>query len=270
MQQPFTKMHGAGNDFVVIDRLSDDSVPLPDAARRRELADRHTGIGYDQMLVIAAPRREDSDAYIHIYNADGKAAAQCGNGLRCIVRYLADRYGRRDWRLDGIAGPIPAHTEPDGTVSVSVGIPQFGMAATGAQNEPPFTVGDARYPASLVSVGNPHAVIAVDDMATAPVEQVGNALQRYFKDGVNVGFAAQTGPAQIALRVWERGVGETRACGTGAVAAAVTAIKAQEFRELSMAVRLPGGQLMVKWAGPADEVWLRGPAQQVYEGSFTV
>lgn len=267
VQIPFTKMHGAGNDFVVIDSREQlyDGDTL-DAERRRALGDRHTGIGFDQMLVIEPPRRSGTDAWLRIFNSDGAEVQQCGNGLRCIARYLHDvSHRQRHWRLDGLGGRVEAVVENDGQVSVALGAPAFGAAATGCLTTPPVQVEGREVDFELVSMGNPHAVIAVDDIETAPVARLGPALQEFFAHGVNVGFAQRESPGALALRVYERGAGETRACGTGACAAAVAALRAMPGVE-AMEVNLPGGRLMVRWAGEGEPVWLRGPAQRVFEG----
>ena len=265
----FTKMHGAGNDFVIVDRRAkpagaDDIA----AATCRRLGDRHTGIGFDQMLVIGAS--DDADAQVRIFNADGSEAAQCGNGLRCVARYLSEVSGGRGrWRLDGLAGPCEARVDDDGLVSVSMGRPDWSTDAAGCLQTSPVTLAGEEIAFTPVSLGNPHAVVAVADVAGAAVEDIGTAMQAVFANGVNVGFMQQTGPDTLRLRVFERGVGETRACGSGACAAAVVAMRGRpETREF--AVSLPGGQLMVRWAGENETVWLRGPAQRVFEGRVEI
>ncbi|NNF67288.1 MAG: diaminopimelate epimerase, partial [Gammaproteobacteria bacterium] len=213
----FTKMHGAGNDFIVIDTLGPARHFDPDVlgkSGRRQLADRHTGIGCDQLLVLNAPRHDDADVWVRIFNSDGSEAAQCGNGMRCIARFLADKVpGQTQWKLDSEAGLMKAQTEQDGSVSVDMGPPDTGPEATGCKTEVPVNLNNESVVFSLVSMGNPHAVIQVDDIATAPVSELGPALQQYFDHGVNVGFAQILDPNRLALRVWERGAGETRACG---------------------------------------------------------
>ncbi|MDH3647047.1 MAG: diaminopimelate epimerase [Gammaproteobacteria bacterium] len=267
----FTKMHGAGNDFVVIDAMSPERHFDPDAlgqSGRRHLADRHTGIGCDQLLVLNPPRHDNADVWIRIFNTDGSEAAQCGNGMRCIARYLSDNSpGKTDWRLDSDAGLMTAQIEADSSVSVDMGPPEWGADATGCTTRPPVTVDNETVDFALVSMGNPHAVITVDDANTAPVAVMGPALQHFFESGANVSFAQILGPSHLALRVWERGVGETLACGSGACAAVVAAQNAG-MTDGAVAVDLPGGQLMVKWQGNGESVWLRGPAQRVFEGRF--
>ena len=267
----FTKMHGAGNDFVIVDqRERPIDFDLIDAAARQRLAERHTGIGFDQMLVIGLPEHDGADASVRIFNADGSEVAQCGNGLRCVASYLSGvTAGRDHWRLDGRAGLSQARIHADGLVSIGMGVPQWGADATGCQQASPVTLGAREVAFTAVSMGNPHAVIAVDDVASAPVDEIGVAMQAVFAHGVNVGFMQQTGPANLKLRVFERGVGETRACGSGACAAAVVAIRGQPDTQ-EFTIDLPGGQLMVRWVGENEAVWLKGPAQRVFEGLIEI
>ena len=262
-------MHGAGNDFVVIDARSElyDGDTLG-AERRRELGHRHTGIGFNQMLVIERPRRSGTDAWLRIFNADGTEVQQCGNGLRCIARFLHDSaHGQQHWKLDGLGGRVQAKVEDDGSVSVQMPAPVFGDEATGCIGPSPVMIEGRQMSFTAVSMGNPHAVIAVDDLSAAPVATLGPALQPYFRAGVNVGFAERRGPGELALRVFERGSGETLACGTGACAAAVVALR-DDPEHTEVAISLPGGRLMVRWAGQGEPVWLRGPAARVYEGTI--
>lgn len=260
-------MHGAGNDFVLIDareQLCDGDTLT--AGRRRELADRHTGIGFDQLLVIERPRRSDTDIWLRIFNADGTEVQQCGNGLRCVARFATDvGHGQRQWKVDGLGGRVLAVVDERNEVSVRMPAPVFGGDATGCQTASPVMVDGREVHFTTVSLGNPHAVVAVDDVASAPVALVGPALQPHFRAGVNVGFAARRAADEIALRVYERGAGETLACGTGACAAAVVALR-DDPADGEVAVSLPGGRLVVRWAGEGEPVWLSGPAQRVFEG----
>ncbi|MBT8136994.1 MAG: diaminopimelate epimerase [Gammaproteobacteria bacterium] len=267
----FTKMHGAGNDFIVIDAgEQDDTFDIDSlgADGRSRLADRYTGIGCDQLLVLSAPRDESADALLRIFNADGREAVQCGNGLRCVALFLSQKHpGKSRWRLDGAAGIVGAIVESDGSVTVDMGRPVHGSDPVACTEPLPLTVGGQTLEPSLISMGNPHAVIFVDAVADAPVATLGPALQAFFTDGVNVEFAQVTGNNQLRLRVWERGVGETQACGTGACAAAVAGMQ-HGLQPGWVSIDLPGGQLMVKCAGPGESVWLRGPAQRVFEGQI--
>jgi diaminopimelate epimerase len=269
MKLAFTKMNGLGNDFMVVPWRSADVPPTPELVRR--WADRRRGVGFDQLLLVDSEHPAAGDASYRIFNADGSEVEQCGNGVRCLARYLAPRLGG-DLKLVGPAGIIAARVESPERVSVDLGVPDFRPAAL------PFLVPAERdryrlevlgRPIELgaVSMGNPHAVIAVDAVATAPVEQVGPALQRHasFPRSVNVGFMERLDERRIRLRVFERGVGETLACGTGA-AAAVAVGRRWGLLDERVAVELPGGMLEVNWPGPGAPLWQTGPTTAVYEG----
>ena len=226
MRLAFTKMHGLGNDFIVFDAA--DPSQLPSSAELRRLADRRTGIGFDQALVLEPPRADGTDVYYRIFNADGSEVEQCGNGARCIARLVASRARRRDreFVMDSPGGRVRARLRGDGQVSVAMGVPDFDPRSL------PF-VAEAEAPSyhldlptgpvdfAAVSMGNPHAVIRVRAVDTAPVDTVGPALENHarFPRRVNVGFLEIVAPDHVRLRVFERGVGETLACGTGACAA---------------------------------------------------
>ena len=274
MSLRFTKMHGIGNDFVVLDRRA-ASGPLPaDLARR--LADRHFGVGCDQVMTI-----ERSGDAVHafrygIYNADGSQAGQCGNGLRCVVRWLADRGLVRGQgiRLLGPSGTVCADLLDDGRVRVDMGVPVFDAARVPlaqASTQPSYALelDGARVDFGAVSMGNPHAVIEVDDVAAAPVEQWGAKIEAHplFPDRVNVGFVQLLDRGQVRLRVFERGVGETLACGSGACAA-VAVLRSWGRVDADVRVQLPGGLLEISWAGPGHPVWMTGPAATVFEGEW--
>lgn len=271
----FSKMHGAGNDFVVLD-LRDSSQP-PDAALCRAIAARHTGVGCDQILTIEPARSRDAIASYRIWNADGSPSQQCGNGARCIAAWLV---------RDGAAGPGTFLLDsPEATHAVSrlagerfqieMGVPQFdparipllGFPQARTHYQVPLESGAVEFGA--VSMGNPHAVIEVADANAASVEAVGTALQRHpaFPQSVNVGFAQVESRDRIRLRVYERGVGETLACGSGACAAAAVLIQRGRV-DRTLAVVLPGGQLDISW--PADDapVSMAGPAAFVFEGEW--
>jgi diaminopimelate epimerase len=269
MKLAFTKMNGLGNDFMVLPWPSAHAPPAPELVRL--WADRRRGVGFDQLLLIDGERNEGGDARYRIFNADGGEVEQCGNGVRCLARYLAPRLGK-ELRLVGPAGTTAARVESPDRVSVDLGVPDFRPAAL------PFTAADERDRYRLdvggravelgaVSMGNPHAVIAVDDVATAPVEVIGPALQRHasFPRSVNVGFMEIVDPRHIRLRVVERGVGETLACGTGAAAAVAVGRRWGRLAE-NVAVELPGGTLEVNWPGPGAPLWQTGPTTAVYEG----
>jgi len=270
----FTKMHGAGNDFVVLDLRGDQ--PPPDAALCRALADRHTGVGCDQILTVETPRAAGVLARYRIWNADGSASQQCGNGARCVAAWLVrDGAGADDFVLESPAG-LHAVTREDAGYRIAMGVPEFvpariPMAGVDAA-QPLYTLpvdGVGTLAFGAASMGNPHAVIEVDDVDAADVERIGRALQAssWFPESVNVGFAQVLGEGGIRLRVFERGVGETLACGSGACAAvAVLARRGRTGR--SVAVSLPGGTLHIDW--PADDVTLSmaGPAAFVFEGEL--
>ena len=270
----FCKMHGAGNDFVMLDRRG-DSEPL-DPALAMRLADRHTGVGCDQVITIEDPRSPAAAAYYGIWNADGSASKQCGNGARCVAAWLIrDGLAEPSFVLDSPSGPVRAERRPDDGIAINMGIPDFSPAAIGLDVEheaDPYAWQIEGAPVSFgaVSIGNPHAVIEVDDVVKAPVARQGPALQNdpAFRDGCNVGFAQVLAPDRIRLRVFERGAGETLACGSGACAAvAVLARRGRVGRVV--AVELPGGTLHISWNGAGQPVWLAGPTAFVFEGEFS-
>lgn len=270
----FFKMHGLGNDFVIVDRRVQPFDPDPE--RVRLLADRRRGVGCDQLLLIDPPAGA-ADADWRIFNADGGEAEQCGNGARCVARLVAGG-GPRRLRLQGRAGTIVAEVRADGLVSVDMGVPgfepaalPFDPAAGGATSDDEgYTMragaGTVRFGA--VTMGNPHAVLEVEDVATAPVAELGPLLERHvaFPRGINVGFAQRIADDRIRLRVWERGSGETSACGTGACAAVAVLHRRGRVGE-RVTVGLPGGELGIAWPGPGARLWMTGPATLVYEGT---
>jgi len=269
----FSKMHGAGNDFIVFD-LRDGRAP-PTPAQCRALADRHTGIGCDQMLTIDPPRSGEALAAYRIFNADGSTSGQCGNGARCVAAWLV-RAGAASGRfvLDSPSGTHEVEMMDDGRVQVSMGRPvltpeQIPLAGfTAAQASYPLTLPDGTaLEAGAVSMGNPHAVIEVASIADAPVERWGPALQcsEYFPESANIGFAEVIDSHHIGLRIYERGAGETLACGSGACAAAVSLIgRGRISREVD--VHMPGGNVQILWPDDTAEVIMRGPAVFVFEG----
>lgn len=272
----FSKMHGAGNDFVVLDCRNGDP---PGPALCRAMADRHTGVGCDQILTIEPARGPGALAAYRIWNADGSQAGQCGNGARCVaawvlrdVRERGDEPPRR-FHLDSPAGRHEVEVLGDGGYRIAMGIPRFDPAGVPLRgfDQPReryvIATGGSILEIGAVSMGNPHAVLEVDDVETAPVDVLGRRVQAYegFPDSANVGFAQLMAPNRIRLRVYERGVGETRACGSGACAAvAVLVRRGRAAREV--AVELPGGTLQVVW--PADDapMTMAGPAEFVFEG----
>ncbi|MFQ5636070.1 MAG: diaminopimelate epimerase [Gammaproteobacteria bacterium] len=273
---PFTKMHGLGNDFVVVEA---DGRDLPDPVTVRRLADRRTGIGFDQLLWLDPANAADVQICYRIFNADGTEAEQCGNGARCIARFLArgaDDGCRHEFRLRHPGGISRAVVEPGGTVSVELGVPNFDPAAV------PFVADRERstylidvdgesVAAGVVSIGNPHAVIEVDAVDAAPLERLGPLLERHesFPNRANIGFMQVVEAERIRLRVFERGAGETRACGSGACAAVVVGHRNGRLAD-NVVVGLPGGTVEVRWEGPGSSVWLTGEAVTVFEGTIEV
>lgn len=271
----FTKMHGAGNDFVVLDARQRLPELAPEAIRW--IADRRTGVGFDQLLTVEPARSTGSALYYGIWNTDGSAAAQCGNGARCVAAWAlrAGLVAGPEFRMDSPSGAVAVYAHAPDDIEVYMGEPDFS-----ASSLPAYGVGAPDgviehsgevHKFRGVSMGNPHALIEVADLAAAPVAGVGVALQadRRFPDSVNVGFAQVLGADHIRLRVFERGVGETLACGSGACAAvAVLGARGRVDAVAGVDVDLPGGRLRIQWAGPGHAVRMRGPAIFVFEGVF--
>jgi diaminopimelate epimerase len=273
MRLAFTKMHGLGNDFIVFDADRPDAVPAPATLRR--LADRRTGIGFDQALVLEPPRRDGTDVYYRIFNSDGSEVEQCGNGARCIARLVASRAAvqERPLAMDSPGGIVRARLRRDGLVSVAMGVPDFGPRSLPFEAEreaPAYRIELPSGPVEFgaVSIGNPHAVIRVRSVRDAPVDSVGPAMENHarFPRRVNVGFLEIVAPNHVRLRVFERGAGETLACGTGACAAVAVGRRHGPLAE-EVDVDLPGGRLTVQWPGPGEPIWLTGPAETAFEGT---
>jgi diaminopimelate epimerase len=276
MQLDFVKMHGLGNDFIILELPADATLPSP--AQWRALSERHTGIGFDQALVLQPPRRPGTDIYYRVFNADGGEVEQCGNGARCVAALLRARAPAQGavLTLDSPGGVLHARVLPDARVSVDMGAPDFAPAslpfrAAARSSSYTLQVEGEELTAGAVSIGNPHVVLRVASVEAAPVERIGRALQscERFARQVNVGFMQIVDREHIRLRVYERGVGETRACGTGACAAAVVG------RDLGLLgadveVHVPGGTLSVHWGGEGESVWLTGPAQRSFEGHVEI
>jgi diaminopimelate epimerase len=271
----FTKMQGVGNDFIVFDAPAD--ARLPDAATFRRLADRRTGIGFDQALVLQPPRQPGTDVFYRIFNADGSEVEQCGNGARCIARLVSNRRASRaGLRMDSLGGLVNARIRDDGLVSVDMGVPNFDPASLPfiADCEADLYAIDVlgqRFEIGAVSMGNPHAVLRVPSVASAPVDSVGPAMENHprFPKRANIGFMEVVDGGHIRLRVFERGVGETLACGTGACGA-VAVGRRLGLLGPEVQVDLPGGRLTVEWAGAGQPLWLTGPAETVFEGKVEV
>ncbi len=273
MLLPFTKMHGLGNDFVVFDAIT-HAVSLTSAQIRR-IADRRFGVGCDQLLLVERPRA-GADFRYRIFNADGGEVEQCGNGARCFARFVRDRglTAKDEIAVETLAGIIYPRIEPDGQVTVNMGVPRFEPAevpftAPSRQNVYDLEVDGAAVPVSVLSMGNPHAVQLVADVDLAPVATQGALIERHprFPRRVNAGFMQIVDRGRIRLRVYERGAGETLACGTGACAA-VVAGRQRGLLDATVEVSLPGGILRVAWEGEGQPVWMTGPATTVFEGTI--
>jgi diaminopimelate epimerase len=272
MRFAFTKMHGLGNDFVVFDAIS-QSIALT-ADQVRFIADRRRGIGCDQVLLVSRPARSGVDFSYRIYNADGGEVEQCGNGARCFVRFVREKglTDKAEIVVETAAGIIRPRMEADGEVCVDMGSPRFQPEAIPFVAERQaldyaLRVGEDEYTIGAVSMGNPHAVLQVADVDSAPVAKLGPRIEAHerFPRRANVGFMQVVDRGHIRLRVYERGTGETLACGTGACAA-VSVGRLWSLLDEWVDVSLPGGTLHVRWDGRAGHVWMKGPAQKVYEG----
>jgi len=271
----FSKMHGLGNDFVIVDCRA-GALPL-DVAAIRKLGDRHFGVGFDQLITIERARDASCEFAYGVWNTDGSTARQCGNGVRCVVRWLV-RAGALDAsgavKLESPSGPIAVELLADGRVRVDMGEPRFAPAAIPlvaekAQDRYVIDVAGNEVELGAVSMGNPHAVVEVDDVAAAPVEALGPQIEHAdaFPERCNVGFVQRRSRGAVGLRVWERGVGETLACGSGACAAVAVLRKRGEV-DNEVAVTLPGGTLEIRWNGPGETLWMTGPATFVFEGEW--
>jgi diaminopimelate epimerase len=281
MRIEFLKMQGLGNDFLVFDAPAAADSHL-DSSRLRALADRHTGIGFDQALMLENPRDPGSRVFYRIFNSDGTEVEQCGNGARCIAALLYARAPElgRDLVMESVGGVVRARVRDDGLVSVDMGVPNFDPRALpmeaggGAALEAPMhslRVDGADIEIGAVSMGNPHAVLQVPDVNAAPVERIGPSIEHHprFPKRTNVGFMQIVDRGHLRLRVYERGAGETLACGTGACAA-VAVGKRRGLLDEEVQVDLPGGTAMVSWAAAGEHVWLTGPATTVFTGSIDI
>lgn len=273
-------MHGLGNDFVVIDCRARPFAL--DAQAIRLLGDRHFGIGFDQLLTIETARDPTCAFAYGVWNTDGSRAGQCGNGLRCVARWLqrAGALAAGATRLESPAGAVAVELLDNGDVRADMGEPRFDPASIPlAVDERATDAAAARYAIDVagrevsigaVSMGNPHAVVEVDDVAAAPVEALGAQIEHAaaFPQGCNVGFVQRVARDAVRLRVWERGVGETLACGSGACAA-VAVLRQRAKVDPLVRVALPGGELEIQWRGPGRRLWMSGPAQFVFEGEWS-
>lgn len=278
MKLKFTKMHGAGNDFVVFDGVRQRVELTPEQIRR--IADRHLGVGCDQLLIVEAPRSAGADFRYRIFNADGGEVEQCGNGARCFVRFVREQglTEKDEIRVETQGGLIAPRLEEDGGVTVNMGPPVFEASripflSSGGALVEEIDVSQDRVPITAVSMGNPHAVQVVPDVDAAPVTLQGPLIERHvsFPRRVNAGYMQVMDRHHIRLRVWERGAGETLACGTGACAAAVAGIR-RGLVDSPVRVSTRGGELTIRWDGSENDlncdVWMTGPAVAVYEGEL--
>jgi diaminopimelate epimerase len=274
MRVKFTKMQGVGNDFVVIDAIRQPLQVTPAAARR--LADRHFGVGCDQVLVIERARSPGTDFYYRIFNADGNEVQHCGNGARCFLRYVREKglTDKEAIRVETLSGVIVPRLEADGRVTVDMGPPEFEPRRVPflAEHRAPtywIDVDGQTVELSVLSMGNPHAVQLVEDVDAAPVATQGPLIERHprFPERVNAGYMEVVSRSLVKLRVYERGAGETLACGTGACAAAVAGISLGEL-DSPVRVAMRGGDLGIAWAGEHQPVYMTGPAETVFEGEI--
>lgn len=276
MKFEFTKMHGLGNDFVVIDAIN-QQIAL-NAEQIRFLSDRHLGIGFDQLLLVEKPSQENADYRYGIYNADGGEVAQCGNGARCFARFVRDKglSNKNELCVDTDSGQLILHFTDNDLITVNMGVPQHHPKQIPllADQESKFysaLVNDTEKAFGAVSIGNPHAILEVIDIKTAPVEELGTALEHHaiFPERANIGFMQILDKQQIKLRVFERGAGETLACGSGACAAVVIGIEHQ-LLDNEVLVELPGGNLKIAWPGRGQPVFMSGPAISVFDGIIEI
>lgn len=276
MKLAFTKMHGLGNDFMVVDMVTQSGTISTD--KIRQLADRNKGIGFDQLLVVEPPMDPETDFHFRIYNADGSEVGQCGNGMRCLARFIRDQ--KLSWKnkiyATTITGKVRMQLEKSGLVTVQMGAPRFNPSEIplARENEEDTYFIDTemgQYEVRCLSMGNPHALVFVDDVDNAPVESLGPLICEHpdFPEQTNVGFIEVINRKQIKIRVFERGSGETLACGSGACAAMV-ATRSAELCENNIRVDLPGGYMFIRWKGLKKSVQMTGPSTIVYRGQINL
>ncbi|BDX17960.1 MULTISPECIES: diaminopimelate epimerase [Halopseudomonas] len=272
----FTKMHGLGNDFMVIDLVTQHA--QLSAKQIRQWGDRHTGVGFDQLLLVEPPSTPDADFRYRIFNADGSEVEQCGNGARCFARFVQDKRltAKQTIHVETAGGPIVLKVNRDKQITVDMGAPRFVPAeipfqADAEACEYSLEVGGETLQVAAVSMGNPHCVTLVSDVRDGTLERLGALIEAHprFPRKVNAGFMQVVDRQHARLRVYERGVGETQACGTGACAAAVAGIRLG-LLDSPVQIDLPGGRLQIEWAGPGQPVLMTGPATRVYEGQIRV
>ncbi|NWK15653.1 diaminopimelate epimerase [Vibrio parahaemolyticus] len=271
----FSKMHGLGNDFMVVDCITQNVFFSQDLIRR--LADRHTGVGFDQLLVVEAPYDPETDFHYRIFNADGSEVEQCGNGARCFARFVRLKGSTNKYSISVSTkkGKMILDVEDDGEVTVNMGVPEFEpnkIPFKAKQKEKTYIMraGDKTLFCGAVSMGNPHVVTVVDDVDTADVDTLGPLLESHerFPERVNAGFMQVVSRDHIRLRVYERGAGETQACGSGACGAVAVGIL-QGLLDESVKVSLPGGELHISWQGPGKPLFMTGPATHVFDGQLS-
>lgn len=272
MQINFSKMHGLGNDFMVVDAVTQNVFFSPDMVRR--LADRHRGIGFDQLLIVEPPYDPETDFHYRIFNADGSEVEQCGNGARCFARFVSMKGLTNKYHISVStkAGKMLLKLENDDQVTVNMGVPIFDPAkipfrANQAEKTYILRAGDQTVFCGAASMGNPHCVTVVDDVLTADVETLGPLLESHerFPERVNVGFMQVMSRSEVKLRVYERGAGETQACGSGACAA-VAIGRQQGLLDEEVTVSLPGGDLRIHWNGNGSNLFMTGPVAHVFDG----
>ena len=272
----FSKMHGLGNDFMVVDCLTQNIFFSPDLIRR--LADRNRGIGFDQLLVVEAPYDPETDFHYRIFNSDGTEVEQCGNGARCFARFVRMKglTNRTTISVSTKKGKMSLKVEDDDQITVNMGEPQFEpnkipFKATQAEKTYLLRAEDKTLFCGAVSMGNPHCVTVVDDVDNYDVDKYGPLVEGHerFPERVNAGFMEIVSPSEIKLRVYERGAGETQACGSGACAAVAIGIM-QELLEEDVKVSLPGGDLRIVWQGLGKPLFMTGPATHVYDGQLSI
>lgn len=276
MRIDFTKMHGSGNDFIVFDWLAGQA--LPTSEQFRKLGNRRTGIGFDQALVLEKPRRPDTAVFYRIFNSDGSEVEQCGNGARCVAALLYRRglAAAGALTMDSPAGLVHARVQSGSVVSVDMGVPSFEprslpFDAPASADTYSLDVGGRKIEIGAVSMGNPHSVLIVESTDSAPVETLGPVIEKHprFPNRVNAGFVEIIDRSHINLRVYERGAGETLACGTGACAAVAVGRK-RGLLDSSVVVSARGGDLRVNWDSLGDNIWLTGPAEVAFDGHVEV
>ncbi|EGU36202.1 diaminopimelate epimerase [Vibrio ichthyoenteri ATCC 700023] len=270
----FSKMHGLGNDFMVVDCITQNIFFSPDLIRR--LADRHTGVGFDQLLVVEAPYDPETDFHYRIFNADGSEVEQCGNGARCFARFVRMKGLTNKYSISVSTkkGKMVLYCEEDDQITVNMGVPEFEPSKIpfkAKQMEKTYILrtDEKTLFCGAVSMGNPHVVTVVDDVHTADVETLGPLLESHerFPERVNAGFMQVINRSEVKLRVYERGAGETQACGSGACGAVAVGIL-QGLLDENVTVSLPGGTLNIRWKGVDSPLYMTGPASHVYDGQI--